>query len=68
MTNKTMKTQAERSAFSLPELAAAHGLCTAYLRNEAKAGALKVTRFGRRVLVLRDDWDAYVKSRPTNSN
>lgn len=55
----------EKKAFGLPELAIAYGFCTAYLRNEAKAGNLKVTRFGRRVLVLKDDWDAYVQSRPT---
>lgn len=65
MSKANLKNTQEKSAFSLPELAARYGFCTAHLRNEAKAGELKVTRFGRRVVVLKEDWDAYVKSRPT---
>jgi hypothetical protein len=57
----------DRKANSLPELATSHGLSLQFLRNEMRSGALRVTRFGRRVLVLREDWDAYVKARPTNN-
>jgi len=53
-------------AKNLPQLAHEYGLSLGFLRNEMHAGALKITRFGRRVVVLREDWDAYLKSRPTN--
>lgn len=62
-TESVTKTRAN----SLPELAEAYGLSLQFLRNEMLSGKLKITRFGRRVLVLKEDWDAYLKSRPTNN-
>jgi hypothetical protein len=61
------ETVTEPRAKSLPELAESYGLSLQFLRNEMRSGALKITRFGRRVLVLKEDWDEYVKSRPTNN-
>jgi excisionase family DNA binding protein len=61
------ETVTEPMAYSLQELHRRTGLSELFFRNEARDGALKITRFGRRVLVLREDWDAYLKSRPTNN-
>jgi hypothetical protein len=68
MTSNTLpqQTVTERKACSLPELAGLYQVSLGFLRNEVRRDALKVTRFGRRVLVLREDWDAYLRSRPTN--
>jgi hypothetical protein len=46
--------------WGLEELAAATGLSVGLLRKEIRRGALPVTRIGRRVLVLDEDWRAYV--------
>ncbi len=49
-----------KKAFSVKELAAETTLSRAFLRNEIRAGKLKVKRCGRRVLILRDDLMKYL--------
>ena len=56
------ETVTDRRAFSVPELARLYPLSRGFLRGEIRRGALKVRRFGRRVLVLREDWDRYVEA------
>lgn len=50
----------ERVAWSLQEIAKATGLSLGFLRNEVRRGALRVKRFGRRVLVLDEDLKDYL--------
>jgi excisionase family DNA binding protein len=59
----------EKIAWSLAEISECTGLSIAYLRNEARRGSLPVKRFGRRVLVLRDDLQRYLEkgSQPKNA-
>ena len=52
-------TDQQKLAYSVEELSEKTTLSKAFLRNEIKAGRLKTQRFGRRVLVLADDWQAY---------
>jgi len=51
----------EKMAYSVEEIAEATTLSKAFLRNEIRAGHLKVQRFGRRVLILNEDLQAYLK-------
>ncbi len=51
----------EKMAYSVDEISEQTTLSKAYLRNEIRAGHLKVQRFGRRVLVLNDDLQNYLK-------
>jgi hypothetical protein len=44
-----------RIAWSLPELSAMLGLSVGFLRKEARRGALRTRRMGRRVLVTEAD-------------
>jgi hypothetical protein len=55
------KTVTDRRAYSVPELGRLYPVSMGFLRGEIRRGALRVRRFGRRVLVLREDWDAYVE-------
>jgi len=45
---------------SIPELRRSLGICRSKLYLEIAAGNLKVTKFGRRTLVHRDDLAAFV--------
>ncbi|MEO6589345.1 MAG: helix-turn-helix domain-containing protein [Pyrinomonadaceae bacterium] len=54
-------TKNDKLAFSVAEVAEQTTLSKAYLRNEIRDGNLKVKRFGRRVLVLRDDLENYLR-------
>ncbi|MEW6272876.1 MAG: helix-turn-helix domain-containing protein [Thermodesulfobacteriota bacterium] len=49
-----------RLAYGVPELARALGCSAAFLRLEAQRGKLRMTRLGRRTLVLREDAEAYI--------
>lgn len=49
-----------RLAWSLAEIAESTGLSVGFLRNEVRRGALRVRKFGRRVLVLENDLKAYL--------
>lgn len=47
-------------AYSVEEISEQTTLSKAFLRNEIRAGRLKVQRFGRRVIVLAGDLSAYL--------
>ena len=51
----------EKLAYSVEEISEQTSLSKAYLRNEIRDGKLKIKRFGRRVLVLNEDLQAYLK-------
>lgn len=48
-------------AYSVEEISKQTSLSKAFLRNKIREGDLKATRFGRRVLVLRENLDAWLK-------
>ena len=56
-----IKTVTERRAYSIPELGSLYPVSTRFLRKEVRRGALRVRRFGRRIVVLKEDWEAYVE-------
>ncbi len=47
-------------AYSVEEISAQTTLSKAFVRNEIRAGKLKVKRCGRRVLILKDDFLNYL--------
>jgi excisionase family DNA binding protein len=47
-------------AYSVEEISEHTTLSKAFLRNEIRAGKLKVKRCGRRVLILKDDFMDYL--------
>lgn len=49
-----------KMAYSVDEISEATTLSKAFLRNEIRAKRLKAQRFGRRVLVLKNDLDLYL--------
>lgn len=55
-----IKEKQNKLAYSVEEISNETTLSKAFLRNEIRAGHLKVQRFGRRVLVLHDDLQAYL--------
>lgn len=57
----TITEKQEKMAYSVEEISEQTTLSKAFLRNEIRAGHLKVQRFGRRVLVLADDLSRYLK-------
>jgi excisionase family DNA binding protein len=60
MLNTVTETQ-EKLAYSVEEISKQTTLSKAFLRSEIRAGRLKVNRFGRRVLILKDDFFDYLK-------
>jgi excisionase family DNA binding protein len=50
----------EKMAYSVDEISEQTTLSKAFLRNEIRAGNLKVRRCGRRVLILKDDFMNYL--------
>jgi excisionase family DNA binding protein len=54
-----------RRAYGVAEIAQAYGLSIGFLRNEIKSGSLPIKRFGRRVLVLKEDWEKYLEDHDT---
>jgi excisionase family DNA binding protein len=48
-------------AYSVEEISEQTTLSKAFLRNEIRAGHLKANRFGRRVLVLSENLQNYLK-------
>jgi excisionase family DNA binding protein len=52
----------EPIAFGLPEAARLLSLSVPFLRRELARGKLKPLRFGRRVLIKKDELDRYVRS------
>ena len=62
MTNDgSAKTVTDRRAYSVLELSRLYPVSIGFLRGEIRRGALRVRRFGRRVLILKEDWDSYVE-------
>jgi hypothetical protein len=55
------ETVTHRKAYSVPELSRLYPLSIGFLREEIRRGALPVRRVGRRVLILHDDWETYVR-------
>lgn len=56
----------DKLAYSVEEISEATTLSKAFLRNEIRAGNLKVKRCGRRVLILKDDFMNYLNEGETN--
>lgn len=54
-------TENTKAAYSIDEIAALTTLSKPFLRLEIKRGKLKVKRFGRRVLVLKNDLESYLE-------
>jgi hypothetical protein len=52
----------ERVAWSLSEMAQATGLSVPFLRLEMGRGNLKVTRFGRRILISAEERERYLNT------
>lgn len=50
-----------KKAYSVKQVSEQTTLSGAFLRNEIRAGNLKVKRFGRRVLILDEDLQNYLK-------
>lgn len=59
---KTEMTDQSKLAYSVDEIHRRTTLSKAFLRNEIRAGKLKATRFGRRVLVLTADLERYLSA------
>ncbi len=56
----------EKLAYSVEEISEQTTLSKAFLRNEIRAGKLKVKRCGRRVLILKDDFLNYLNGENTD--
>ncbi len=50
----------DKLAYSVEQISEQTTLSKAFLRNEIRAGKLKVKRCGRRVLILKDDFMNYL--------
>ncbi len=55
-------------AYSVDEIAEQTTLSKAFLRNEIRAGRLKINRFGRRVLVLDKNLKNYLEGNDESQN
>lgn len=51
-----------KTAYSLKEVSESTSLSIEFLRKEIRHGKLKATKKGRRVLVLSEDLESYLKS------
>jgi hypothetical protein len=54
-------TGSDKKAFSVAELVQQYPVSVGFLRNEIRRGSLRVRRFGRRIVVLKEDWDSYIQ-------
>jgi hypothetical protein len=50
-----------RRGFGIPELATAYGLSPGFLRLEILRKKLIAHRLGKRWVILREEWDAYLR-------
>ena len=57
---KNQASVTSKIAYSVEEISEQTTLSKAFLRNEIRAGKLKVKRCGRRVLILKDDFMNYL--------
>jgi len=51
---------ARRRAFGLHEIARDYGVSLGFLRNEIERGNLLAMRFGRRIVIEAEEWEAYL--------
>ncbi len=51
----------EKMAYSVEQISEQTTLSKAFLRAEIRIGRLKIQRFGRRVLILNEDLQTYLK-------
>ncbi len=58
--------QQNKLAYSVEQISEQTTLSKAFLRNEIRAGKLKVKRCGRRVLILKDDFMDYLNGQNTD--
>ncbi len=58
--------QQNKLAYSVEQISEQTTLSKAFLRNEIRAGKLKVKRCGRRVLILKDDFMNYLNGENTD--
>ena len=56
----------EKMAYSVEEISEQTTLSKAFLRAEIRIGRLKIQRFGRRVLILNEDLQTYLKGENKN--
>jgi excisionase family DNA binding protein len=49
-------------AFSIDEIATLTSLSKAFVRLEIKEGRINATRFGRRILIMKDDLRSYLEN------
>ncbi len=54
-----------KRAYGVAEIAQAYGISVGFLRGEIRNGSLPIKRFGRRVLVLKEDWEKYLEDHET---
>ncbi len=54
-------TENQKMAYSVEDVAVQTTLSKAFIRNEIRSGNLKCRRVGRRVLILNDDLQNYLK-------
>ena len=59
--------QQNKLAYSVEQISEQTTLSKAFLRNEIRAGKLKVKRCGRRVLILKDDFMDYLNGENTDA-
>jgi excisionase family DNA binding protein len=62
----TSVTENQKMAYSVEEISEKTSLSKGYLRNEIRAKRLKAKKFGRRVLVLAEDLEAYLRKEDGN--
>jgi hypothetical protein len=69
MNNATLTgTVTQRLAYSVRELSLSYTISAGFLRNEIRRRALPAHRLGRRVLVLKEDWESYLKRMSTGAS
>lgn len=59
-----MHRSAQKTAFSVTEVAAHTGVCRDAIYGAIRAGQLKAKKFGRRTIILRSDLEDYLRSLP----
>lgn len=63
-----MQIETQKISYSVADAAQMTTLSKAHLWNEIKAGKLKASRIGRRILILRDDLLVYLRKGEIKTN
>jgi excisionase family DNA binding protein len=61
--NTKQNSPSNKLAYSVDDVSEQTSLSKAFLRNEIRAGNLKISRFGRRVLILHSDLQNYLNKK-----